>query len=55
VLTLKKLDNPEYLQMAQSVIDRAKLPPFNYVFPPEEDVRNLDKLLLQLISTISIS
>ncbi|XP_053400081.1 atrial natriuretic peptide receptor 1-like isoform X2 [Mercenaria mercenaria] len=38
VLTLRKLDNPEYLEMATKVKDRAKLPPFNYVFPPEEDV-----------------
>ena len=38
ILTLRQLDNPEYIQMAQDVIERAKLPPFNYTFPEGEEV-----------------
>ncbi|KAL4234394.1 hypothetical protein ACF0H5_006041 [Mactra antiquata] len=38
ILTLRKPGNPEYLQFAERVKNESQYPPFNYVFPDNEDV-----------------
>lgn len=39
VLTLRRLDNPEYIDFAARLKERSKLAPFNYEFPEGEEVR----------------
>lgn len=39
ILTLRKPDNQEYKDFAVRVKTESQLPPFNYTFPDNEDVR----------------
>jgi hypothetical protein len=52
ILTLKKLDNPEYLAFATKVKEAAKLPPYNFDFDKNNEEVNILKHTMYLLQTM---